>query len=70
MVGYYKTQAAAMEEPSYRTGKTTVAFDGTLLAVDRAYWSAAGATWNATSKLQELQPGAASAFPADPIESS
>ncbi len=47
-----------MEEHSYRTGKTTVAFDGTLLAVDRAYWSAAGATWNATSKLQELQSSA------------
>ena len=39
-----------------QAGKTTVAFDGTLLAVDKAYWPAAGASWNATSKLQELQP--------------
>ena len=47
-----------MEENYNRTGKTTVAFDGTLLAVDKAYWSAGGASWNATSKLLELQPPA------------
>jgi hypothetical protein len=47
-----------MDENNLRAGKTTVAFDGTLLAVDRAYWSAGGAIWNATSKLQELQPTA------------
>lgn len=45
-------------EHNYRAAKTTVAFDGTLLAVDRAYWSAGGASWNATNKLQELQPNA------------
>ena len=44
-----------MEETNNRTGKTTVAFDGTLLAVDKAYWSAGGTSWNATSKLLELQ---------------
>ncbi|MDQ3261303.1 MAG: hypothetical protein M3Q00_11085 [Pseudomonadota bacterium] len=44
-----------MEQHHNRTGKTTVAFDGTLLAVDKAYWSAGGANWNSTSKLQELQ---------------
>ncbi len=38
-----------------RAGRTTVAFDGTLLAVDKAYWSTNGASWNATSKLLELQ---------------
>ena len=37
-----------------RAGRTTVAFDGTLLAVDKAYWSTNGASWNATSKLLEL----------------
>ena len=47
-----------MEENYNRAGKTTVAFDGTLLAVDKAYWSAGGTSWNATSKLQELQPPA------------
>ena len=47
-----------MEQSGNRATKTTVAFDGTLLAVDRAYWSAAGSTWNATNKLQELQPNA------------
>ena len=45
-----------MEVSNNSTGKTTVAFDGTLLAVDRAYWSAGGSSWNSTSKLQELQP--------------
>jgi hypothetical protein len=44
-----------MNENHTRVGKTTVAFDGTLLAVDRAYWSAGGSSWNSTSKLQELQ---------------
>ncbi|MEO5861059.1 MAG: hypothetical protein ABIW48_08675 [Burkholderiales bacterium] len=44
-----------MEQHHNRTGKTTVAFDGKLLAVDKAYWSAGGASWNTTSKLQELQ---------------
>ncbi|MEO5861072.1 MAG: hypothetical protein ABIW48_09670 [Burkholderiales bacterium] len=44
-----------MEQHHNRTAKTTVAFDGTLLAVDKAYWSAGGANWNSTSKLQELQ---------------
>ena len=38
-----------------RAGRTTVAFDGILLAVDKAYWSTNGASWNATSKLLELQ---------------
>jgi hypothetical protein len=41
-----------------RAGRTTVAFDGTLLAVDKAYWSTNGASWNVTSKLLELQPPA------------
>ncbi len=47
-----------MEENKNRAGKTTVAFDGTLLAVDKAYWSESGSSWNATSKLLELQPPA------------
>jgi hypothetical protein len=55
----YKTLgSAAMQDSDNRTARTTVAFDGTLLAVDKAYWSAGGASWNATSKLQELQPSA------------
>ena len=29
-----------------------------MLAVDKAYWSAGGTSWNATSKLLELQPPA------------
>lgn len=44
-----------MQDTNSRVGKTTVAFDGTLLAVDKAYWSNNGASWNATSKLLELQ---------------
>ncbi len=44
-----------MEEHNNRSGRTTVAFDGKLLAVDKAYWSAGGASWNTTSKLLELQ---------------
>jgi hypothetical protein len=47
-----------MEENNARASRTTVAFDGTLLAVDKAYWSAGGGSWNATSKLLELQPPA------------
>ena len=44
-----------MYDNNNRAGKTTVAFDGTLLAVDKAYWSVNGASWNVTSKLLELQ---------------
>ncbi len=44
-----------MEQQHKPTGRTTVAFDGILLAVDKAYWSGGGANWNSTSKLQELQ---------------
>ncbi len=47
-----------MKEGNNRVGKTTVAFDGTLLAVDKSYWSNNGANWNSTSKLLELQPPA------------
>ncbi len=47
-----------MYDNNTHAGKTTVAFDGTLLAVDKAYWSANGASWNATNKLLELQPSA------------
>ena len=47
-----------MYDNNTQAGKTTVAFDGTLLAVDKAYWSANGASWNATNKLLELQPPA------------
>jgi hypothetical protein len=47
-----------MQENNSHRAKTTVAFDGTLLAVDKAYWSTNGASWNATSKLLELQPPA------------
>jgi hypothetical protein len=36
---------------------TTVAFDGKLLAVDKALWSATGWTWSAVTKLQELRSG-------------
>ena len=45
-----------MQDNNHGVGKTTVAFDGTLLAVDKAYWSASAASWNSTSKLLELQP--------------
>jgi hypothetical protein len=33
---------------------TTLAFDGKLLAVDKASWTESGGTWNATTKLYEL----------------
>lgn len=46
-----------MQENNY-AGKTTVAFDGTLLAVDKSYWSNNGSNWNSTNKLLELQPPA------------
>lgn len=35
---------------------TTVAFDGKLLAVDKAAWADSGRSWNATTKLYELGP--------------
>jgi hypothetical protein len=34
---------------------TTVAFDGKLLAVDKASWTESGRTWNAVTKLYELR---------------
>lgn len=45
-------------EQSTSVGATTVAFDGELLAVDKALWAGGGRTWNAINKLYELQASA------------
>jgi hypothetical protein len=44
-------------DQSTSAGATTVAFDGELLAVDKALWTG-GRIWNAVSKLYELQASA------------
>jgi len=39
-----------------RAGSGTVAFDGNLLAVDKAWWGQQGLSWHMVTKLRALQP--------------